>query len=124
MRSAPAVAKKMGAPASARSKVAPKAKMTSTGSAKKTTVSRGSKTAKQMGNQNQIESTRVNKNYPNKTTTAEAKQAKNTRGPLGVARKNEATPGYYDQRAGGGKNLSYKEMMSKRSTRAKASRGR
>jgi hypothetical protein len=99
----PKAAKLMGAPASARQKVA---KMT-------TTKSRGSNTKVQVGNQNQIESTRVNKNYPDKTTTAQAKTTKRAPGVKGMFNKNEATAGFVAQRAGGSKNLSSKEMGAK-----------
>ena len=43
----------------------PAAKMTSTGSAKKTTVSRGSKTGKQVGDQNQRENYNANRDKIN-----------------------------------------------------------
>lgn len=78
-----------------------------------TTKSRGSNTKVQVGNQNQIESTRVNKNYPNKTTTAQAKTTKRASGVKGIFNRNEATAGFIAQRAGGSKNLSSKEMGAK-----------
>jgi hypothetical protein len=79
--------------------------------AKKTTTtkSRGSKTAKQMGDMNAMESTRVNKYYPDKITTAQASKGKKS-----GFRMNEAIPGFMDQRAGGSKNISFKEMQAKK----------
>jgi hypothetical protein len=69
--------------------------------------SRGSNSKEQMGNQNQIESTRINKNYPDKITKAEAKP-----NPKGSQKQNESTGPRIDQRAGGSKNKSTREMGS------------
>lgn len=65
--------------------------------------SRGAGSKIQVGNQNQIESTRINKSYPDKITAAQAK-------PNSGSKKNEATGPRQDQRAGGSKNVSVKEQ--------------
>ena len=94
----------------------PAAKMTSTGSAKKTTVSRGSTTKVQVGNDNQREAIKQKGNPAfagNKTYRPTKQMSTLSRGRL-------------DQRAGGSKNLSEKEMKAKVMPKAKpkASRGR
>ena len=122
-RSVPKDAKKMGAPASARQKAG---KMKSTGSAKPTTVSRGSKTAKQMGDMNAMENVRVNKYYKNIVSNAEVKGMKsegksqsktftNARGEKFGANGSEVARARKQQRAGGSKNLGpmEKKPMSK-----------
>jgi hypothetical protein len=81
-----------------------------------TMKSRGSKTAKQMGDMNQMESTRLTK--AGKVTAAQAKAfnpkqkvAEGKSSPVGVRNM---------QRAGGSKNLSNQEMYSRRNAKSAA----
>ena len=80
-----------------------------------TTKSRGSKTATQVGNQNQIESSRVSK--LGKVTAAQAK-AENPKNKIAEGKKS-AVGVRNMQRAGGSKNLSNREMYEKRNSRGK-----
>ena len=80
-----------------------------------TTKSRGSKTATQVGNQNQIESSRVSKS--GKVTAAQAK-AENPKNKIAEGKKS-AVGVRNMQRAGGSKNLSNREMYEKRNRRGK-----
>ena len=102
-----------------------------------TTKSRGSKTAKQMGDQNQRELYNAyrgmkeggtygkNAKYPgftinkpllakDKVSKAQATPKKSKSGGMQIPGGNEALAGRNDQRAGGSKNLSAKEMRAKK----------
>lgn len=97
----------------------PVAKMKSTGSAKKTTVSRGSTTKVQVGNQNQLENSRAgkinNQSFP-KVTAAQAKENKGKK----PTEKRVGSEGVRNmQRAGGSKNLSNQEMYSRANAKPK-----
>ena len=83
--------------------------------AAKAKPSRGSKTATQVGNQNQMESTRLTK--AGKVTAAQAK-AENPKNKIAEG-KSSSVGVRIMQRAGGSKNLSNQEMYSRRNAKPK-----